>query len=250
MTLVFTWFKYPPFSTSSLLCTLHAGPRSHLCFDKIPPVRDRVSHRPPKRRRPLWDVDGGLERGKKKRRLRLNLVTSRLSRPYSAPATNIISRGGSKIAIWAKSRHLDKNVLRKAAIMNRVRTGPGAAHTMVCYNHGEFRQTIALGELIAQRPKSQLPPSPLGLSNYDALDLEDEMMDGGDSCGSNIYSDFNVMNPTTECDGESYAYLDELDGIPHDLPEERTPAPPNEHIAEILEEKERQREISFIKFEA
>lgn len=48
----------------------------------------------PKRRRALHDVDGphtgGL--GCKKRRLRRHLITSRLSRPYSSPATHILNR--------------------------------------------------------------------------------------------------------------------------------------------------------------
>jgi hypothetical protein len=76
-----------------------------------------------KRSRCVSDIDGILPPtpGKKKRRLRLHLVTSRLSRPYSQPATNIVDRGASKIAVWAKQKALGRNLLRKAAIMNRVR---------------------------------------------------------------------------------------------------------------------------------
>lgn len=48
----------------------------------------------PKRRRALHDVDGPHtgSLGSKKRRLRRHLITSRLSRPYSSPATHILNR--------------------------------------------------------------------------------------------------------------------------------------------------------------
>ena len=58
---------------------------------------------------------------KKKRRLRLDLITSRLSRPYATPSTHIVSRGASKIAIWARQKAFGRTPLRKAAIMNRIR---------------------------------------------------------------------------------------------------------------------------------
>jgi hypothetical protein len=58
---------------------------------------------------------------KKKRRLRLFLITSRLSPQFSHPATNIVNRGSSKIAVWAKQKSLGRNLLRKAAILNRIR---------------------------------------------------------------------------------------------------------------------------------
>ncbi|KAF2200351.1 hypothetical protein GQ43DRAFT_358404, partial [Delitschia confertaspora ATCC 74209] len=75
-----------------------------------------------KRCRAVTDVDG--ERSclrKKKRRLRLVLITSRLSLPFSQPASNIVDRGNSKIAVWAKQKALGRNLLRKAAILNRMR---------------------------------------------------------------------------------------------------------------------------------
>lgn len=76
-----------------------------------------------KRRRLLSDVDGEGSQGlqKKKRRLGLILVTSRLSPPFSVPATYIVSRGSSKIAVWAKQKALGRSSLQKAAIMNRIR---------------------------------------------------------------------------------------------------------------------------------
>ena len=82
-----------------------------------------------KRSRPLADVDGeGYERTRaKKRRLRLNLITSPLSRPYASPPTHIIDRGASKIAVWAKQKALGRNVLRKSAILNSMKCKAVAA---------------------------------------------------------------------------------------------------------------------------
>ncbi|KAI4694362.1 hypothetical protein J4E81_006579 [Alternaria sp. BMP 2799] len=75
-----------------------------------------------KRSRAVADIDG--EHScvqKKKRRLRLFLITSRLSPQFSHPATNIVDRGSSKIAVWAKQKALGRNLLRKAAILNGIR---------------------------------------------------------------------------------------------------------------------------------
>ncbi|KAF2251860.1 hypothetical protein BU26DRAFT_561658 [Trematosphaeria pertusa] len=78
--------------------------------------------RPRKRCRAAADVDGEHSSlHKKKRRLRLFLITSRLSPQFSHPATNIVDRGSSKIAVWAKQKALGRNLLRKAAILNRIR---------------------------------------------------------------------------------------------------------------------------------
>lgn len=78
--------------------------------------------RPKKRSRAVADIDGEHScMQKKKRRLRLFLITSRLSPQFSHPATNIVDRGSSKIAVWAKQKALGRNLLRKAAILNRIR---------------------------------------------------------------------------------------------------------------------------------
>jgi len=235
--------------------TFNAESQPHIIFrfDKLV-TRTLLDNRPFKRRRPLWDVDGGTSGGKKKRRLRLNLVTSRLSRPFSVPASNIINRGISKIAIWAKSLRSDQNELRKAAIINRIRINLVAAKAVAHKESETGLEKKALGALMSTKARSYevLPPSPLGLSNYDALDLEDEGFDdhGDGDYASNIYSDFNVMNPNTTIDETAYDYLDELDGIPHDLPEDRPPPPPDVKLEEILMEKERQRKVSFVRFVA
>ena len=231
--------------------TFSVGSTLKFSFDK--PISVAVpSNRPFKRRRALSDVDGDGNEGRKKRRLRLHLITSRLSRPFSQPASNIVNRGVSKIAIWGKNKALGRNLLRKAAIMNRVRLRMAAAKDFMRQQEQKSRETLALREIVVQKPRHhdlRLPPSPLGLSNYDALDLEDEMSDDEHEDGiertSTIYSDFNIMNPCTG-DDDDYGYLDALDGIsPKDLPD-TPPAPPEESIVEMLREREREGDSYFV----
>ncbi|KAI1143699.1 hypothetical protein F5Y05DRAFT_3165 [Hypoxylon sp. FL0543] len=93
--------------------------------------------RPAKRGRALHDVDGPGTGSLpcKKRRLRLDLVTSRLSQPYSWPATHILNRESgddapmlsrflkfAAVGALKKAGH-QSALVRKAAILNRVRIG-------------------------------------------------------------------------------------------------------------------------------
>jgi hypothetical protein len=232
-------------------------------FSSLPPVKFSFdtqlplavpTNRPFKRRRALSDVDGDGNEGRKKRRLRLYLITSRLSRPFSQPATNIVNRGISKVAVWgSKNRALGRSELRKAAIMNRVKKRMDAANIVRLENE-KGQDAMSLREIVLQKPRIHeipLPPSPLGLSNYDAFDLEDEMDDdyhGEDMDGiSAIYSDFNIMNPNTS-DGDDYDYLDAIDGISRqDLPDTPPQPPEDAGIVEILREKERQGDSFFVR---
>ncbi|RYP25956.1 hypothetical protein DL767_008229 [Monosporascus sp. MG133] len=97
-------------------------------------LRVRPPLRPPKRRRAVHDVDGPGTGSLpcKKRRLRLHLITSRLSQPYSLPATHILNReSSSESALTQFLRRLNAAkvkkaghqtaLVRKAAILNRVR---------------------------------------------------------------------------------------------------------------------------------
>ncbi|KAI0976475.1 hypothetical protein F4678DRAFT_227670 [Xylaria arbuscula] len=92
--------------------------------------------RQPKRIRTSDDVDGPgtAALSCKKRRLLLHLVTSRLSRPFSLPATHILIReSGDNMpvlhriqqlaALGARPRQKGALLVRKAAILNRVRIG-------------------------------------------------------------------------------------------------------------------------------
>lgn len=113
-------------------------------------------------------------------------------------------------------------------------------------NRERLSLSESLREIVLQKPRPLefvLPPSPLGLSNYDALDSDDDIYDERDDQdadgGSAIYSDFSIMNPMSG-DGDDYEeYLDALDGISkEDLPD-TPPAPPEESIAEMLREDSR-----------
>lgn len=231
--------------------TFSAGPPLRFSFDR-PLSLPVQANRSFKRRRALSDVDGDGNEGRKKRRLRLHLITSRLSRPFSQPATNIANRAILKIAIWGKQKPLSRHALRKAAIMNAVRLRMDAAKAFMLQEQERRKGTLELKQIVVQKPRTYempLPPSPLGLSNYDALDLEDDMLDEDNEDGvegrSPFYSDFSIMNPN--CDGDGYEYLDALDGIsPDDLPA-APPSPPEEDdVLEMLREKERLGDNFFV----
>lgn len=200
-----------------------------------------------KRRRPLCDVDGTEFLGKKKRRLRLNLITSRLSKPFSSPASNVADHGIKKVTVWKKGcgnvLPVAKDNLRKIAIMNCVKNQvevmkmgaekrrremmlPPPIETPV-QTHAQLMCQMALRDISLVKPRTPetsppLPPSPLGLSNYDALDLEDE--DFGISNWSNEedsddrmgFDTCSISTSHSTIEGENYDFLDEMDGIPHD----------------------------------
>ncbi|KAL7626086.1 hypothetical protein AAE478_002856 [Parahypoxylon ruwenzoriense] len=97
-------------------------------------VDSEFPFRPAKRGRPLHDVDGPgtSELPCKKRRLRLHLITSRLSQPFSWPATHILNRESGEdtpvlsrflkfAAMSTKKAGHQSALVRKAAILNRVR---------------------------------------------------------------------------------------------------------------------------------
>ena len=117
-----------------------------------------------------------------------------------------------------------------------------AAKAFIRLEQEKGRAQLSYREVVLQKPRiheTPLPPSPLGLSNYDALDLEDQFDDCEDeSDGSSaIYSDFNIMNPiTSDGDDYDYGYLDAVDGIrSQDLPD-TPPQPVEDNIVEILRE--------------
>jgi len=57
---------------------------------------------------------------RKKRRIRLELVTSWLSRPYAIPTTHIVGTTAGRIGVWARQRLAGGKLLRKAALLNSV----------------------------------------------------------------------------------------------------------------------------------
>ncbi|RYO76435.1 hypothetical protein DL763_010476 [Monosporascus cannonballus] len=130
---------------SDCMKTVENGTQSTYPFTGAPIPADRVSCAelalrvrpplpPPKRRRAVHDVDGPGTGSLpcKKRRLRLHLITSRLSQPYSLPATHILNRESSgesaltRFLRWLNAAKVKKAghqtaLVRKAAIFNRVR---------------------------------------------------------------------------------------------------------------------------------
>jgi len=147
--------------------------------------------------------------------------------------------------------------------MNRVRMSMDAAKDFMRLEQERSKGRMSLRQIVIQKPRCNempLPPSPLGLSAYDALDLEDDISDPYDedfgidrSDGmdriSAIYSDFNIMNPVSS-DGndgdDDWGFLDALDGIqPRDLPG-TPPPPPEDSIVDLLREKERQGDGYFV----
>ncbi|TVY43103.1 hypothetical protein LOCC1_G004519 [Lachnellula occidentalis] len=221
--------------------TFSARPSIKFCFDR-PKAISIPCNRPFKRRRALSDVDGDGNEGRKKRRLRLQLITSRLSRPYSQPATNIVNRRGSKfVVLGAQNKALGRSELRKAAIMNRVRMRIDEVKDFIRLENERGRAPLSMREVVLQKPRMHelpLPPSPLGLSNYDAFDLEDDINadEDGTKRVSGIYSDFNIMNPITS-DGDDYDYLDAIDGIETQALPDSPPQPPEETIVGMLREE-------------
>ncbi|KAG0129161.1 hypothetical protein HOY82DRAFT_671248 [Tuber indicum] len=125
-------------STSSIFFSFSPAPLPGIfSFTSPPPAATTVSSSyssssyPRKRARPLADIDGldgDFRDYNKKRRLRLRLITSRLSEPFAVPPTNILDRGNcSRVALWAKTRAVSRNVLRKAAILNKIKRDAMAA---------------------------------------------------------------------------------------------------------------------------
>ena len=231
-----------------------------------------------KRSRPL--PDGGEGSCRKKRRLRLKLITSRLSRPFSSPSSHIIDRGASKIAIWAKQKCLGRNLLRKAAIMNRVRQQSAAAAAVRASDQRTLeaaRQAFMyVSELAARQSRScpdrmlnggsrrqcqivqiprreyiPLPPSPLGLSNYDALDLEDEIhleQHEEEHVVPTMYSDFSLLGPSEPVVSD-YDDLDRLETPITNQPEGPVAIGDEDDTeTEILHEREKHKQMAFEDF--
>ncbi|KAI0901842.1 hypothetical protein F4806DRAFT_16029 [Annulohypoxylon nitens] len=158
-----------PSSRPLRITTSDAGP----CVEgaKVPPtfyfpreafaVPSALALRAEKRGRALNDVDGpGTgELSCKKRRLRLHLVTSRLSQPFSWPATHILNRESgddtpvlsrflkfAALGVLKKAGH-QSALVRKAAILNRVRIG--VRHAAVLRGHTVIAGMAARGNMLS-----------------------------------------------------------------------------------------------------
>ncbi|KAF8534538.1 hypothetical protein BDD12DRAFT_809277 [Trichophaea hybrida] len=115
------------------------------------PENEEYPSYPRKRARPLADIDGldfEIRDYTKKRRLRLKLITSRLSEPFAVPPTNILERGNCpRVALWAKTRAAGRSALRKAAILNKIKRDAMAAREaqerQVEIARRQFRERLA-----------------------------------------------------------------------------------------------------------
>lgn len=91
----------------------------HKPSDPSRPV-DTIPRKDLKRSRTQEDVDNQEHVQRKKRRLRLDLVTSRLSEPYATPTTHIIGSTHPRVGVWARQKVSGGKLLRKAAIFNSI----------------------------------------------------------------------------------------------------------------------------------
>ena len=189
---------------------------------------------------------------RKKRRLRHELVTSRLSRPYATPATHI-AQGAWRLGVWARQRSSGDSLLRKGAILNSIakrkrkallesmkKTALHEANMKPKYGN-TCCTDLSLADNVRSQPdssnslSSQASPkcSVFASSDYDAFDREesessedededeeeDEEEDEDDTTSDElpVYSDFRMLN-SSDADEEfgdaSYSF-DTLDSSYH-----------------------------------
>ena len=228
-----------------------------------------ADNKPRKRPRAIADVDGEGSGTcqKKKRRLRLELITSRLSRPYATPTTYIVSRGSIKPVKQARPKAVGRSLLRRAAIINWMRRKK--AHTYgqslgVSRQHQVEEPSIYDEEAVdiveddnsitppakaTERRNTHAPqtPSPLGLSNYDAIDMEGDPYEDEPWCETAdefLNSDFNKRDPVD-------TRVDNLDHYPLDFENAPSSAlePRGKDIMELVTDEDKQQEISFAQFD-
>ncbi len=248
-----SFLKEPPASEAVFCLSVSRASESH------PP-------QPLKRSRPRTDVDGegSGNMQKKKRRLRLHLITSRLSKPYATPPTHINSRSAVRVGVWARQRVLGRDLLRRAAILNSIRIKkmaakeaeqerPEVANQSSLYNTLNELEINSLADSGRSHQSPRLlgfsaqqfippPPSPLGLSNYDAFDHDDDLLDeDADEVAEHdtIYSDFSVLDPASS-EVEDY---DSLRPFDDDGNEGESVTELGEDIIGLIIENEKQDEV-------
>ena len=221
-----------------------------------------------KRPRSQEEIDRfGESVSRKKRRLRHELVTSRLSRPYATPATHI-ARGAWRLGVWARQRLSGGLLLRKGAILNSIAKkskkaasestkpiGLHEANTAPMYgNSGSMFLPLAdcvrLHSIFPHNSQSQTSLNPLSVftsSDYDAFDyeenqpIEDEEDEGNNAGDSqSVYSDFRMLasSDSDEEFGDASYSFDTLDTSYH------RDFDPGEKAIHLVIENERQDEVS------
>ncbi|KAL9639408.1 MAG: hypothetical protein Q9164_000949 [Protoblastenia rupestris] len=213
-----------------------------------------VSRQTCKRPRPV-DVNGPEEdelRPRKKRRLRLDLITSRLSKPYAFPPTFIPTRPTLRAGVWTRQRLMRRDLLRRAAIFNsiamrRTSSGLGGVDYQRLTREASFITDHPLTPQVSSRslsPSKRKPPDPPDTDEFNAFDADsitDDEEDGELDCL--VYSDFNLLRSEgeeTEVDDydEDYSF-DSFDGGQNLTAEEGAKA------IRLIMEIERKSEVSF-----
>ena len=225
-----------------------------------------------KRSRPQEEIDRfGESVSRKKRRLRHELVTSRLSRPYATPATHI-AQGAWRLGVWARQRLSGDSLLRKGAILNSIakrkkkavlestrKTALHEANMTPKYGNACCMDLSLANNVRSQSdPSNSLslqasPKSPVFTSSdYDAFDHEDsepsededeedeEDEEDNTSDERPVYSDFRMLNSSDSDEefGDAPYSFDTLDssyhlGIDH-----------GEKAIHLVMENEKQDEVS------
>ncbi|KAL6721779.1 hypothetical protein ACLMJK_000884 [Lecanora helva] len=193
---------------------------------------------------------------RKKRRLRLDLVTSRLSRPYADPATHIIGTKAWRLGPWARQRFAGGKLLRKAAVFNQIvmkRKRESSNRREIREGRSKTSQlslSCSTQESRQRQPSPIQPTVPLISSTYDAFDYEHYEFDSEDedekendkerdSEGDNyaIHSDFRLLD-SSDTDPEffdtSWSFIDTED----------TELDPSESEIRLVMENERKDEVS------
>ncbi len=198
---------------------------------------------------------------RKKRRLRHELVTSRLSRPYATPATHI-ARGAWRLGVWARQRLSGGLLLRKGAILNSIAKKKKRAisestkKTEVQEPNvaNKYGNTCCVVLPLANHVRSQSLPLQASLksrsvftsSDYDAFDyednesVEDEDEEDHPSDSQPVYSDFRTLSSSDadeDFDDASYSF-DTLD-TSYQLGVDQ-----GEKAIHLVMENERQNEVS------
>ena len=257
----------PPPKLAYFTFTIDYSPYTKLDFDAVQPNPKATGL--VKRLRPRADVDGeGSEHvQKKKRRLRRELITSRLSRPFATPTTYIASRGTSRVAKRGRQRTAGQNLLRKAALINwtRIQNRNQAKNDQTrlreqlledCRRYNENQEMTDEDDnrpptpfSDPSPPRGPPSPSPLGISNYDAIDLEGDPYDDEgcrweDAGDELVYSDFNRRLAAD-------TILDDYDAFPsseYPIASTRVSMPSSKDLISLVTEEEKQNEISFAQF--
>ena len=193
-----------------------------------------------KRSRSYEDIDRfGESVSRKKRRLRHDLVTSRLSRPYATPATHI-AQGAWRLGVWARQRLSGGLLLRKGAILNSISkkkkkavsesTKKTAFHEVDVAS--KYGNTCRMVSPVADKTRSQSSPLQASLkpcsvftpSDYDAFDDEEidsdedeEDYDENVSDCQPVYSDFRMLGSSDSDEefGDASYSFDTLDTSYH-----------------------------------